>query len=133
MVRNVLGLIIGVVVAFLVVLGILSVNYVLFPIPANIDQTNMEQMSAYINQLPPTAFVVVLLAHFFGAMAGSWVASMIADSHQRTLSIGLSFFLLILGFVNMIQAPQPTWFIFADLMTYIPGGLIGYWIFKRKN
>ena len=133
MVRNVIGGIIGLVVAFLVVLGIQSINFILFPIPPEIDQQDMDQMSEYITQLPATAFVVVLLSHFFGAMAAAWVASMIADSHQKLLSLGLAFFLLVMGLINIIQLPQPTWFIFADLLTYFPGALAGYAIFNRKS
>ena len=133
MARNVIAVIMGLVVAFLVVLGVQSINYMLYPIPSGIDPNNTEQMLEYIDQLPATAFVIVLLAHFFGSLFGAWCASMVASSHQFRISIGLALFLLVMGLLNIVQVPQPLWFIITDLFTYIPGAIIGYRLFKRFN
>ena len=131
MARNAIGVIVGLVVAFLVVAGIQSINYILYPIPDNIDQTDVDAMKTYVSTLPSLAFIVVIISHFLGATVAGFVGSKIADSHQRKISIGLGVFLLSMGMINMFSIPHPVWFVILDFIVYIPGALFGYAIYKR--
>ncbi len=131
MARNSVGVLVGLVVAFGIVWSIESINYRLFPLPADLDVTDIDAMKAHMKTLPAMAFVTVLIAHFLGAMGAAWVASLIANSHQRQISLGIGLFLLIMGLITIFQIPHPVWFMLLDPLMYIPGVLIGYNIYQK--
>ena len=131
MARNIIGVIIGVAAAGMVVFFIQSVSSSLFPIPLDLDQTDKEAMKEYVSTLPPFAFVLVLLSHFLGALAGAAIGSKVASSHQFKISMFIGVFMLLMGTISLITIPHPIWFMVADMFMYFPGAFLGYKIFQR--
>jgi len=118
MARNFVAVIIGITVAGAIVWTIEMANYNMHPLPPGLDLNDMEGMKAHIETLPALAFVMLLIAHILGAIGGAWVASIVADSHERKISIGIGIFLL---------------FMIADIIIYIPGTLLGYTFYNSKK
>ena len=131
MARNIISVIIGIATAGIVVYFIQSVSIALFPLPEDLDPRDMNAMKEHVATLPPLAFVLVLLAHFFGALGGAAVGSKIASSHQFKLSMIIGTFMLIMGIINLFTIPHPLWFMVVDMFTYLPGAFIGYKIYQR--
>ena len=126
MVRNVIAVIVSLVVAFLIIMSIQMINFVLFPIPDSIDQNNMEQMKEYVQGLPSLAYFVVIISYFVGALIAALVACKIADSHFRKIAIGIGVFLTLMGIINLIRIPHPLWFSIVTVLLYVPAALLGY-------
>ena len=131
MARNVIGLIIGITAAGMVMFFIQSISNSLFPIPQDIDPKDMDAMKAHVATLPPLAFILVLLSHFFGALAGAAIGSKVASSHQFKISMFIGAFMLIMGILILLIKPHPVWFMVVDMFTYLPGALLGYTIYQR--
>lgn len=105
--KIVLGVVAGIVVAFLCVLGIETVGHLAFPPPPGTDLTDPAQVARIMENVPPAALAFVAAAWFIGALAGSWVANLIA---KRSLA-GWIVVLLVLagGIYTMTTIPHPAW------------------------
>ena len=133
MARNFVAVIIGLTVAGAIVWTIEMANYNMHPLPPGLDVTDKEAMTEYIKTLPAMAYVMVVLAHIFGSIGGAWVASIVAASHERKISIGIGLFLLVMGAINLLMIPHPAWFMVIDLLVYIPGALLGYSFYNMRK
>ncbi len=133
MARNFVAVIIGLTVAGAIVWTIEMANHNLHPLPPGLDLTDMDGMKEHMKTLPALAFIVVILAHLLGAIGGAWVASIVAQSNERKISIGIGVFLLIMGVINLFMIPHPTWFMIADFLVYIPGALLGYTFYNMRK
>ncbi len=131
MARNIIGAIIGITAAGMVVFFIQSISHSLFPMPPDLDSSDTSAMKEHIATLPPLAFILVLLSHFLGALAGAAIGSKVASSHQFKLSMFVGVFMLIMGVITLVAIPHPAWFMVVDMFTYLPGAFIGYKIYQR--
>ncbi len=125
MVRNVLGLLTGLVVGFIVTAGIQSLNYRLAPLPPGIDLNNHEAMKEYIKELPNVSFIVVIISHILGTGAASFMACKIADNKFSMIALVLGAFFLIMGIINLLTISHPVWFSALDCLVYIPAAFLG--------
>ena len=133
MARNIVAIIVGLTVSFAIYFTILSANNNLHPLPPGLDQTDAEAMNEHMKTLPAMAFIIELIAHLLGVIGGSWIASILAQSHERKISIGIGLFLLSMGAINIITGTRPTWFMIADFLIYIPGAMLGYTLYKMRK
>jgi hypothetical protein len=131
MARNIIGVIIGIAAAGMVVFFIQSVSSSLFPMPQDLNPSDTEAMKEYVATLPPLAFILLLLSHFFGALAGAAIGSKVASSQQFRISMFIGAFMLLMGVINLTMIPHPAWFMVADMFTYLPGAFIGYKVYER--
>lgn len=125
MARNVISLILGLVVAFVVIAAIQSINFSLFPIPPEINQNDSEAMNAFISTLPFAAHFIVYIAHVVGTLVSVFVASKVTQSHHVHIAYVIAGFLLIMSIINITQMPHPTWFVICDTLSYIPCAILG--------
>ncbi len=131
MVRNVLGILTGLVVGFIVTAGIQMMNYRLAPLPAGLSPTDVEGMKAYMANLPTVAFVIVLISHIMGTASACFMACKIADNRFTLLALILGGFFLVMGIINLLSIPHPIWFSAVDCLVYIPAALFGKWLATR--
>ena len=131
MARNIIAVIIGIVAAGIATYFVQSVSDRLFPLPPDLDITDFEAMKAHVATLPPLAFVIVLVAHFAGALFGGMVGAKVASSHQFKIALFIGAFMLAMGVLNLLTIPHPIWFMVADMFMYLPGAYLGYRIYQR--
>jgi hypothetical protein len=105
--RLLMGIIAGIVVAFLCVFAIEFVCHSLYPPPAGLDLTNPADQARLMEVMPATAKALVVLAWFVGALAGAWVANRIAgNSLAGWVIAGL---VIAGGVATMFMFPHPAW------------------------
>ncbi len=131
MARNIIAIIVGIAAAGVAVYFVESINYSLFPLPQDLDANNMDEMKAYVEELPVLAFAFVLLAHFFGPLVGGLTSAKIAASHQMKVALFVGSFVLLMGLINLVMIPHPIWFMVLDLFMYLPGAFLGYRLYER--
>lgn len=119
MLRNVAGVLAGILLGSVANMALISLNAVLFPMPAGTQTNDPEAFKAYIASLPAAAFVIPFLAHFSQVVVGGLVASKVGKAATWKL-VGIIGALTILGsvFTNLsIQPPAWTW---VELPLYLP-------------
>ena len=123
--KNVLATLVGLVVAFIITMGLESLSGVFFPLAEGSDPTNPEWLKANIHTIPTGALIIVAAAHLIGIIIGMYIAALIAkESLIPSYLVGS---LLLVGIVvNLMMIPHPTWFMIADFI----GGIIGIGIGK---
>ena len=131
MARNIIAVIIGIVAAGVATYFVQSISNGLFPFPPELDTTDIEAMKEHVSNLPPLAFVIVMVAHFIGALCGALVACIVASTHQFRIALFIGVFMLAMGIINVLTIPHPAWFVIADIFMYLPGALLGYQLYLR--
>lgn len=120
-VRNVLGIIVGVIIGGAVNGGIVVMGPMIIPPPEGVDMTSVEGISAGMHLLGPLNFMVPFLAHAIGTFAGALAAYFVAASHKTLAVYFVGGLYLMGGIVAANMIPAPLWFIALDLIVaYIP-------------
>ena len=126
MVRNIIGVIAGIIVASIVNMALISVGHAIVPLPPGADVSSMEKLSETIHLFGPQNFIFVFLAHALGPLVGTVVTMLIAVSHKMKIAIGMAVFFLLGGITANVMIPAPFWYKAVDLIfAYIPTTLIG--------
>lgn len=126
MIRNILAVIAGLVIGFLVNGGLIQLGHVVVALPPGADVSSMEALAASMPFFRPEHFIFPFLAHAGGTLAGTTVAALIAASHKMNIALGLGVLFLIGGIVAVIMLPAPLWYDVIDLVfAYIPMAWIG--------
>lgn len=119
MLRNVAGVVAGILLGSVSNMALISLHTVLFPMPPGTTPDDPEAFKAYIASLPVAAFVIPFLAHFSQVVVGGLVASKVGKAAPWK-QVGVIGALTILGSVltNLsIQPPAWTW---LELPLYLP-------------
>lgn len=96
----------------------------IFPIPSDIDTTDMESLRANVHRIPIGAKITVLIAHLAGAAAATHLGARLTRSVPVGLVCGGVMVLFVLFDLAMI--PQPLWFSITDPLLALLGMFIGY-------
>ena len=105
--RIVAGIVVGAVVAILCIAGIELVGHLAFPPPPGIDLTDPAQVARIMENVPKAALAFVAAAWFIGALAGAWVANLVA---RRALAGWIVIALVLAaGIYTMTTIPHPAW------------------------
>jgi len=102
-----MGVIAGVVVAFLCVFGVEMIGHSLYPPPAGLDLDNPADQARVMEAMPSAAKAMVLAAWFVGALAGAWTANRIAGRGLAGWIVAL--LVIAAGIATMVMIPHPAW------------------------
>ena len=105
--RLAMGVIAGVVVAFLCVFGVEMIGHSLYPPPAGLDLHNPADQARVMEAMPSAAKAMVLAAWFVGALAGAWTANRIAGRSLAGWIVAL--LVIAAGIATMVMIPHPAW------------------------
>jgi len=125
MIRYILGVVCGVVAGSVFNMAVIVVSWALYPLPEGTNTSDTEAMKPYIQSLPTTAFLIVLVAHAGGALVGGLIAALIGKRAPLLLGAIVGAFFLLGGIMNAMSLPAPLWFVVVDLVAYIPCGILG--------
>lgn len=123
--RIAMGVVAGIVVAFLCVFAVEMIGHGLYPPPAGLDINNPADQARVMDAMPFAAKAVVLLAWFLGALAGAWVANRIAGRSVAGWVVALV--AIAAGIATMLTIPHPAWMWAGGIA--LP--LLGAWLAHR--
>ena len=124
-VKNIIVFIGALVAGGVVVFGLESLSHQIFPLPADINSTDIESLKNIMKNAPAGSLALVILAHAAGAMVSGWIIGRFAASSHRLLALGLGFLWTIAGVANLVMIPHPVWFSISDACVYLPMTLLG--------
>jgi hypothetical protein len=100
--RNILGVVVGLVVGSVANMALVQLNLTLFPMPDGADMNDPVAFAAYVQSLPATAFLLVFAAHCAQAGVGGWVAARIGASRPLVLTV-------VGAILNLVMLSPPAW------------------------
>lgn len=117
--RKIGAVVAGVVLAFILITVFERLSHMVYPPPADLDMTELQEVRAYVNTLPAGALLSVLLAWLVGTFGGGLLASRIARVNFR-LYTGVVGGLVLLGTaINLVMIPHPLWFSMLSVLAII--------------
>ncbi|MFV0530457.1 MAG: hypothetical protein ACK5MD_03370 [Flavobacteriales bacterium] len=125
MLRNIIGIIVGLMVASLFLTAILFIGWSLYPLPDRVEFLRPETYKHLDRNIYPGTYIFEILSYiistFFGGMAVALVVKL-AKPAYATL-IGIIFFFSVLA--KFILIPHPTWFNIVAVLPILPMGYFG--------
>jgi len=131
-VRNIIGVIAGVLIGSYVNMFIVELGPKFFPLPAGTILTTEEGLKAGMAYTQPEHFIAPFLAHAVGTLVATFIAALIAVSRRKIITRVISLLYFVGGAYMVAILPSPMWFNLLDLiMAYMPMGMLGYWSATR--
>jgi hypothetical protein len=125
MVRSVVAVLVGVVIATVGILALESLGHLVYPLPEGVNPNDMEALKKVLPTMPVGAFLCVLFMYAVGSFVGGLIAGWIARRAQTVHALIVGAILMALGVVNMLMLPHPGWFWAASLLVYLPPAYLG--------
>jgi len=113
------AVVIGLFVAFIVVVAVEIFSAVVHPFPEDFGET-MEEMYRHVERYPHWVLAVVVPAWGVAALMSTWIAQRIGNSYS---SVIVGAVLLAALLFNISQLPYPLWFKIANLLV-VPAAIV---------
>lgn len=127
--RLILGIAVGIIVAFATVFAIDLAGHQIYPLPSDLDMDDSSAVGAYIETRPPGASAFVLIAWFVGALDGSVTAALISRRHWTIWAVaGL---VAAAGLVTVLMIPHPALLQIGAVVVPLLGGLAASLIARK--
>ena len=116
--KTFLATVAGIIVGVFTVWAIEAIGHLLFPLPAELTPTNLEELKQVVMIMPIKSLLVVIIAQIIGVFSGMYVGFIMQRESLTPLYIiaGLFIFSTVL---NLILMPHPTWFMITDLSSIL--------------
>lgn len=126
MVKNILAVVGGIIGGGILVGLIESLGHSMYSTSEEIDPSDVEAMTAFVEGLPFGALAIVVLAHALGAFMAGFFASRISESNHFTLGLIAASFILLGSLVSLFSIPgHPLWMQIADPLLILIFGWMG--------
>ena len=117
--RTILGILAGLVVAWLAMTICEFASLFLHRPPAGLDLRDPQALAAHIAAAPLSAMLVVVVGWALAAFVGAWVAARIAR-HRRAAALVIGLLVLAGVIANIAMIPHPLWMTVAGLVLPLP-------------
>ena len=125
-VKNVLAVIIGIMVGWIVNMFIVMMSGQIVPMPEGVNPNDLESLKASAHLFKPIHYLMPFLAHALGTLVGAFMAAKVAAKNPARIGLIVGVFFLLGGILAATMIPAPIWFIIADLvLAYIPMSMLG--------
>jgi len=116
--KTFLATVAGIIVGVFTIWAIEAIGHLLFPLPAELTPTNLEELKQVVMIMPIKSLLVVIIAQIIGVFSGMYVGFIMQRENLTPLYIiaGLFIFSTVL---NLILMPHPTWFMITDLLSIL--------------
>ena len=133
---GVLGVILGAIAGMVFMMSLHMASCLVYPPPEGLnlmsqDPEQVERMTEWFGTLPAGAFVLALLAHGLGCMAGAMVAMLVSGRRTLWPALVVGAFFTVGGILNLASIPHPSWFPYADLPIYLVLALVAGLLLRR--
>jgi hypothetical protein len=126
MIRSILAGIVGIVVAFGIVVANETLGHMMFPPQEGIDFTDPEVVRPYLASLPAWKLLQVMAGWVIGVFAGILVAAWIGRTRVLAYTVIIGGLMLAATISNLIIIPHPMWF----NVTSLGAIALGAWLAK---
>ena len=129
--RTILGILAGMVTAWLLIMVCQFASGMLYPPPPGMDLRQPEQLAAFIAQAPLAAMVLVVVSWVLGAFIGGWVAAKVAREHPLFAALMIGVLVLAGVIANNTMIPHPLWMTVLGVLLPLPAAWLGARMARR--
>ena len=127
--RLILGIVLGIVAAFVTVVCIDLIGHQIYPMPSDLNVRDPEAVGAFIRTMPPGAFAIVVAAWFLGALDGGIIAAAVSRRAWTVWPVAAA--VALGGVVNVLLIPHPVALQLGAIAAPLLGGLVASVIGRR--
>ena len=102
---------------FVAIAGIEYLGHNIFPLPEEVDMTDMANVEMYLENAPIGAMLMVIVAHLLGGLAAVFTALKVGKTSWGAYIVSALYFLATIA--NLFMIPHPTWFTVADVVAIL--------------
>jgi CHASE2 domain-containing sensor protein len=107
-------------------------NSFIFPFPKWMDTSNLAEVQAFVETLPSTAYIMVLLWWVTGSFLAGLITTKLSKEKTFRLSLIVGIVLTLLWILNNIMIAHDWWFNFVGLPMFLVFTYIGHRFGKKK-
>jgi len=126
--KSFIAILSGLIGAGLVITVVLVLGYWAMSNPDLARRLEDDNLRALMEQVPISAFIVVLVAWTIGGFTGAAVAARIADTRLILHGMAVGAVLTLMALLTLLSIPYPAWFWFVNLAIVLPAALLGTWL-----
>lgn len=122
MIKNSLSILVGLVMAFAIMMVVEFLNSFFVKPPSDEIIANPELLKEFMTNLPTTAYLPVYFGYILGSFVAGIVTMKLSKSKNAIMVVLVGIFLSLAGAFNFfIFLPgQPLWFVILSLLSYLP-------------
>jgi len=124
MIRKIAAVVLGVVLAFVLIIAVESLGHSVYPPPADLDFTDQAAMRAYVDTLPLGALLFVMAAWLAGTFGGGLLAILVAGESPFVNAAIIGGLVLLGTVINLVSIPHPTWFSITSVVAIVATALL---------
>lgn len=132
MVRKILAVPAGLLAGGIGIFLIEALGHQLYPLPAGMNQNDMEGMKTYVTTAPFMALFFVIIAYAVGALVSGFVSTKVAADRSKLYALLCGLIFLVQSIYMMYSLPTPTWFWIAGILVWFLV-LVGYRLAVNNN
>ena len=133
MVRTLLGIFSGAVIASLTLIGCGYGIAEIYPLPTSNDFANPESLSAYAAAMPASARACILGAWALAALLGGWTAAWISHARRGAAALAIGCLLTATVIVYATLMPNPEWMTVVGVLLPIPFAVLATLMATPRN
>ncbi|MBK8625047.1 MAG: hypothetical protein IPN86_05650 [Saprospiraceae bacterium] len=96
-----------------------------FPMPADVDPSDIESLKNYMPNAPVGSLALLILTHAIAAFISGWIIAKFAKSNIQFLALITGMIWTLFGVTNIVMIPHPLWFSIADTCVFLPLTILG--------
>ena len=125
MIRNILAVIVGVVVGWIVFIVIQAVLPFIFPPTVYLDLNSQAAIEAYMASITPAMFAVVLAGYAIVSFIAGLLIGKVAASKGNLIPFIVGGIFMVGWILNLIALPHPKWVAIVGFFMFIPFTVLG--------
>ncbi len=132
MLRKVLSVIAGVATAFVLLMLLESLLWMIFPPPPGTDIKSPESVRAIMQSMPFATFLLQMANYALISFAGGLVASLIAGRSVAMPALIVGVLVMASGIWDSAEVGCPLWFTVISALEFIPFAYAGFLLVRKK-
>lgn len=133
MLRRILAVVAGLVVAMAVVFLVEALGGIVFPDPPGMDPANPDSVRDNMANVTVGALAFVLAAYALGAAAGSYVVGRLIGPGDWLWGLAAGGFVMLGAIANIYRIAHPMWFVVAAPLVVIGAAFLGAWLNRPRR
>jgi hypothetical protein len=126
MIRIILGTVAGAAAATLVLVGCAHAALALHPPAPGADLHSRQAITNYLQSAPLEATACLVVGFGLAALAGGWLAAVIARPHRGGAALAIGAALNVFVLIAAAMVPQPDWMPVVAMLLPIPVALCAW-------
>jgi hypothetical protein len=124
--QNILSVLLGFVSASVVMTAFEYANHLMYPFPEGFDPMNQEQVKAFAETIPSSAYFLVFLGWVVGAVVGGYVCARFSKGNKIISASFLALLLFIAGWSNYFLIGDSIYFYLIATPILLVATYLGY-------